>query len=305
MTQPSGWYDDPQDPAFLRYFDGVTWTDHRAPKVAPQVQRSTIGEGQRAEDFHRPVGQGPAGASPYVVPSAQGSYGTDSHGQSAYGSSPQQSQVPAGYGQAYAASPVAPDGQPLAGWWRRVGANLLDSLLLSLLTVPLALGLLRDWIPEVQAWMDQVAAQPETTTTMPAVPQPDTTTLLQVGAVTLAVFFVYEIGCLSRWGRTLGRAATGISVRRVEAPLTVPFGRLAARTVVKRLGDLVPIPLLGMLFSLVDVLWPLGDGQRQALHDKAGRTLVVRGRVARGDLARGGAGVDGASPGDDGPITPR
>lgn len=198
---------------------------------------------------------------------------------------------------------MGPDGQPLAGWWRRVGAHVLDSLLLSLLTVPLAISLLRDWIPEVQAWMDQVAAQPETTTTMPAIPQPDTTTLLQVGAVTLAVFFVYEIGCLSRWGRTLGRAATDISVRRAEAPLTVPFGRLAARTVVKRLGDLVPIPFLGMVFSLVDVLWPLGDKQRQALHDKAGRTLVVRGRVAREDGGRVGPGLPGQAPGDDGPTT--
>ena len=26
MSAPSGWYDDPQDPTHLRYWDGVLWT---------------------------------------------------------------------------------------------------------------------------------------------------------------------------------------------------------------------------------------------------------------------------------------
>ena len=35
MSAPSGWYDDPQDPTHLRYWDGVLWTDHRTPKAPP------------------------------------------------------------------------------------------------------------------------------------------------------------------------------------------------------------------------------------------------------------------------------
>jgi hypothetical protein len=32
MTQtPAGWYPDPQDPRYLRYWDGVAWTGQRAP----------------------------------------------------------------------------------------------------------------------------------------------------------------------------------------------------------------------------------------------------------------------------------
>ena len=31
MTQPSGWYDDPNDADLLRYWDGVVWTSHVAP----------------------------------------------------------------------------------------------------------------------------------------------------------------------------------------------------------------------------------------------------------------------------------
>jgi hypothetical protein len=34
MTQyPAGWYPDPQDPRFLRYWDGLAWTDQRAPQA--------------------------------------------------------------------------------------------------------------------------------------------------------------------------------------------------------------------------------------------------------------------------------
>ena len=28
---PAGWYDDPEHPGYLRYWDGSVWTDHRAP----------------------------------------------------------------------------------------------------------------------------------------------------------------------------------------------------------------------------------------------------------------------------------
>lgn len=29
---PAGWHPDPQDAAFLRWWDGETWTDHRRPR---------------------------------------------------------------------------------------------------------------------------------------------------------------------------------------------------------------------------------------------------------------------------------
>gem|GEM_PF-1182054 len=33
-STPAAWYDDPDDPTQLRYWDGQAWTDHRSPKVA-------------------------------------------------------------------------------------------------------------------------------------------------------------------------------------------------------------------------------------------------------------------------------
>jgi len=54
------------------------------------------------------------------------------------------------------------------------------------------------------------------------------------------------------------------------------------RWLMQNLGSAVAVvPLVGLLgwvYSLLDDLWPLWDGQRQALHDKAARTNVVRTR---------------------------
>jgi Protein of unknown function (DUF2510) len=35
---PAGWYPDPSQAATQRYWDGSTWTDHRAPLATPPVQ---------------------------------------------------------------------------------------------------------------------------------------------------------------------------------------------------------------------------------------------------------------------------
>lgn len=48
---PSGWYDDPEDPAQYRYWDGTQWTEHRAPRTtgsaaaAPSDGSGAVGEG--------------------------------------------------------------------------------------------------------------------------------------------------------------------------------------------------------------------------------------------------------------------
>lgn len=52
--QPSGWYDDPSNPDLLRYWDGVTWTSHTAPKKSPTASQSTIGQPQQPQQPQQP-----------------------------------------------------------------------------------------------------------------------------------------------------------------------------------------------------------------------------------------------------------
>ena len=40
-TTPAGWYDDPEQPAMQRYWDGDAWTDRRQPKVPSTAAPAT------------------------------------------------------------------------------------------------------------------------------------------------------------------------------------------------------------------------------------------------------------------------
>ena len=40
---PAGWYDDPEHPEQYRYWDGTSWSEHRAPKKAPPKPSNDAG----------------------------------------------------------------------------------------------------------------------------------------------------------------------------------------------------------------------------------------------------------------------
>jgi len=266
MTQPSGWYDDPQDPSQLRYWDGVSWSSHVTPKVSPTVQDSTIG---------MPYGVVPAAARP----GAPGSHG----GQGAPG-------APGGpmptYGQPFGLASnrqTTPDGVPLSGWWKRVLAQIIDRIIISIVALPLTFvpigrvaGILRDFFQKVAD-----AAQAGTST-MPTLPAADLNgPLMQISLTVVAVFVIYEVAFLTRTGATIGKRVVGISVRLRDQPGPPPLTAVLKRTAVKQGGGVVSafpsIGLVGTLFGLIDVLWPLWDAKKQAIHDKVGATNVVVG----------------------------
>jgi len=58
MTTPAGWYDDPQDARFIRYWDGVQWCADVAPKVAALVDPAA------SQGFDT----GPSSVLHYIVP---------------------------------------------------------------------------------------------------------------------------------------------------------------------------------------------------------------------------------------------
>ena len=302
MTQPSGWYDDPQDPSQLRYWDGVIWSTHVTPKVSPTVEQSNIG---------MPYGVTPAAARPSSSgshgaqgpPAAPGGYVSPPQGHGPQGQGQQGQDQPGGQWPAYGQGPgqmpaqqqgwqshapaATPDGIALSGWWKRVLALLIDRVIISIVSLPLTFVPLKRLVTVLGDFFRNVvdAAQAGSST----VPPPPTAQIqgpiLQISLTVLAVYLVYEIVLLTMFGATLGKRAVGISVRLRDKPGPPPLVAVLTRTAVKEGGSflgLVPIlGYLGSLFSLVDVLWPLWDDKKQAIHDKAAATNVVVGPQPR------------------------
>jgi uncharacterized RDD family membrane protein YckC len=184
--------------------------------------------------------------------------------------------------------PVAttPDGQPLAGYWQRVGAYIIDGIIQFVL-----LMLLGGWLAFKgfePVWDEFVAAMESGDSAAFDTITADNLNLgyiLAFGIVAAVITFAYSVFFLSRTGATPGKMALGISVRRRDRPGVLSVGDAAKRTSLQAaLSLLSNIPLLGNLFSLValaDLLWPAWDQRKQALHDKIAGTNVVVGKQPR------------------------
>jgi uncharacterized RDD family membrane protein YckC len=190
---------------------------------------------------------------------------------------------------AYAApgkATTTPDGVPLAGWWERVGASLIDGVCLLPFYVlawapflPHVIDVYRDYFDKLQAANDNGTSPPsglELQTHLFG-------TLALVGLIILVFDLLWTFVWL-RWKQaTPGKLALGLRIRLREQP-----GPLSNETIFRRwlaqfgiVGIFGLIPFVGSitgLYSLLDDLWPLWDDQRQAIHDKFARTNVVRVR---------------------------
>jgi len=291
MTQPAGWYDDPQDPLQLRYWDGVVWSSHVSPKISPSVAQSTIG---------MPYGVTPASARPQA-PGSQGAQGAPSVQDSPMAQrgydSPQQGQAqPGGQWPAYGQGPespggqqlgwqshpaTTPDGVPLSGWWLRVLARVLDQIFTSLLALPLTGWFYYSYFVGYLKWVDDLSAQ-SAAGSSPVFGLPPLDIYLSLFAaviIQLLVFGAYEVFFLSRSGATPGKKIVGISVRLRDQAGPPPM-----KAVLRRTGCfmVVQLPLINIAYYL-DVLWPLWDDKKQALHDKVAATNVVVGPQPKRD----------------------
>lgn len=251
MTQiPAGWYPDP-DPDVpaerrgQRYWDGATWTEHVQP---------------------------PPGA----YPQAGG-------GGAPYSSTPGYGPTP-GYGAAPGAVATTPDGERLAGWWQRVAAYLVDVLVMT----PLVFVLAWPWMADVmRTYTEAVTAATQDRPGSVALPGPEVMAslavpMLMVTLVGLGVNFVYNVGFLKWRAATPGKMAIGLKVRLRETPGPLSWGTVLLRWLGQNWYGLASgVPFLGSLLGLwpvVDLLWPLWDDKKQALHDKVAKTNVVRAR---------------------------
>jgi uncharacterized RDD family membrane protein YckC len=265
--QPSGWYDDPSNPDLLRYWDGVTWTNHTAPRKSPTASQSTIGLPQQSQQGSVPPDRTGAGAPTPTTPMPPGS------GWQTQSQAPQQYYQQAPSAQWMYNIRTTADGVPLASWGKRLGAWILDGIIL------VVVGGIIGWLatPRLGEVINQMltATQAGDQARVLALQNEMTGPTIQFSIVLWLVTSAY---CLIFWtttGQTPGKMALGISVRRADQPGPLPLGTAVLRRLVPLASQVVPF------LSLLDGLWPLWDDKRQALHDKVAGTQVVEGKQPR------------------------
>jgi len=243
VTSQPGWHPDPVPPQ---------------PGQPPLLR---YWDGSRWTEHTAPA-QAPAASQQYAAPAYPDTYGT-----------------------AYAgAKPPAttPDGVPLAGWWQRVLALIIDVFIVGIIGGLVAFPWLRDVFDSYSDWFDE-ALNADSSSVDTSQLQSDTAgPLAIIGAINLALGFAYHVGFLMWKQATPGKLIVGLRVRLRETPGPMPIGTVLLRWLGQfGIGIIGLVPFVGGItgiYSLLDYLWPLWDDKKQAIHDKIAKTNVVKVR---------------------------
>ena len=182
----------------------------------------------------------PGQPGPQYPPGQPGQYnpqGYNPYGQGSYGP---------GYGYGY-----APPGQ-LAGWPTRVGASLLDSLIL---VIPTVAGIVASLV--IDGDQDELG----------------TGGGIALGAGFLVAFLIWVWNRIVRQGRTgqsFGKKLTGLKIVDAQTGQLIGIGKNLGREVLAQIFN--QLCIVGFL----NVLWPLWDDKQQTWHDKIVSDLVIR-----------------------------
>ena len=165
------------------------------------------------------------------------------------------------------ATTILGDTVELASPWARLGARLLDA-------VVLAVGIVLLWVVVFVAG-NAYGDLSTTTATAESTLSPLFVVLL-VGllCVTLAGTAVYEIGLIAHRGQTIGKMAAGIKVVRTDNGLTPGWGKSFWRWGLPTVVNL--IPLVGGFVCLLIYASLLWGKNHQGWHDKVAETYVVK-----------------------------
>jgi len=147
-------------------------------------------------------------------------------------------------------------GRPLATWGQRVGALLIDTVVVSI-PGAIVLGI-------VSATTSTTIMNPFNGNTHQYVPAP----FNLAWAVILAFEIIY-FAALDGQSQTVGKRVLGIAVRAQDSGRPIGFGRALGRWLI----------YVGLFYLLVipgalNALSPLWDGKRQAWHHAVGSVVV-------------------------------
>ena len=168
----------------------------------------------------------------------------------------------------YRPKPTGPGGVPLAEFGDRLLAYLLDGLVLSaVLFIPIIAVMIPWFIVYFQAINASVDGR-----------QPNwglvALTFLGVFLLTFAlqflVTYLYQVTYQLKRGQTVGKRVMKLKI--VDAESGAPMDLSGAR---KRWIITLVMSFIGIA-QLLDGLWQLWDPQKQTLHDKVARTVVVK-----------------------------
>jgi uncharacterized RDD family membrane protein YckC len=266
IGRPAGWFRDPAPrdplaPDTWRYWNGISWTAQTRSGTKRQRRewREQVAAEQREHlrDLYEraQLGDEDAHAQLMGLSDRAGARG---------------SQRGAG-------------GDRFGGWWARYGAHLVDYWVLGIAATLLALPFFQRFVTELSRYFEAAVLASQRGDVPPspeALLERITGPWVAMMGISLIVSLVYEAGFLKACSATPGKMLLGLQVRPrdLDAPLS---WRAAVLRAVGKYGVgvvyLVPVVMfLGGLYTLVDFLWPLGDRNRQSLHDKLARTYVVR-----------------------------
>jgi uncharacterized RDD family membrane protein YckC len=173
---------------------------------------------------------------------------------------------------------VSPAGVPLADFGIRLVANLIDGLVVGVVSLVVALPVL---LVAVNHFVGQAAfdVDPSGAVAPDDADRLITAALLPILGVEAAIFlfmlvvqYLYMVEFMHRSGQTLGKRIMRIRVVPLDPYATLTRGAAAVRFATQIVaGVFVPF------FSLLDGLWQLWDRPfQQCLHDKAAQTVVVK-----------------------------
>lgn len=142
----------------------------------------------------------------------------------------------------------------LASRWARLFASIIDGIIISIVTIP---------VMYFSGFFEQLTAGQE----------PSFLYSIFIAFVGLIVFFAVNFQLLSNNGQTVGKKLLGIKAVNADGSHAEMKDLVLKRYTVYFLPGY--IPLIGGIFSLVNILFIFGKRKR-CIHDIAANTIVIK-----------------------------
>lgn len=264
-----GWYPDPGGSEKERYWDGSRWTRNlRTPRDAeipagPHDRRS-----DRTSEIFGPVRTGGPGTQHKVV-----------RRRSADDPRPSAPRRKAQYpSTGSAAAALTGDGMPLAGWWWRVLATIIDMTLVWILVAVVMRDQFTTFITRYMSLSSQnLGSYSAIAEAIAADPQLISASTAITGG-TIIVQAVYQFAMLALCSASAGQLVCRLRV--VEVDHGQDHRRLKWWRALLRAGAWGAVEYVGQttlgLFEAFSYLMPLWQRRRQTIHDLIGGTQVIR-----------------------------